>query len=97
MGVDRGGNGKPPGAAAAGTGQTARSSTQISRQALVRSPRSYSVMMLSIAMYKGGKLACTGSSAATGVEKGEDMPAQVMCQGVVEDPEKIIVKVSGGV
>ena len=34
MGVDRGGNGKPPGAAAAGTGQTARSSTQISRQAL---------------------------------------------------------------
>ena len=39
MGVDRGGNGKPPGAAAAGTGQTARSSTQISRQALARACR----------------------------------------------------------
>jgi len=60
---------------------------------VVRSPRAYTMMMLSIAMYKGGKLACTGTAVVNGLEKGEDMPAKGGCTGEVEDPDKIVVKV----
>lgn len=60
---------------------------------VVKSPRAYTMMMLSIAMYKGGKLACTGTAVVNGLEKGEDMPAKGACTGEVENPDKIVVKV----
>jgi hypothetical protein len=59
----------------------------------VKSPKNYQHVMLTLAIYKGKKLLCTGPVIVSSIEKGEEAAAKGMCMKAVADYDRVTLRV----